>query len=131
MLTSWSLATGSPGALLATQINQARSWQPPQYIFPNTAQQTIRRINDGLTLVQRLRCWTNVKLTLIQRLVSVGWASDQSWLCDGCKLYLFSVEAKLDFCIHGLLVHLLSGRMNHNHSLSGMRRHHSRRLSQR
>ena len=29
-------------------------------------------INVGLTLVQRLRRWTNVKLTLIQCLVSTG-----------------------------------------------------------
>ena len=33
---------------------------------------TIRCINVGLTLVQRCRRWTNVKSTLIQRLVSSG-----------------------------------------------------------
>ena len=33
---------------------------------------TTRRINVGLRLVHRLRRWTNVKPTLIQRLISAG-----------------------------------------------------------
>ena len=40
-------------------------------------------VNVGLTLVQRLRRWNNIKSTLIQRLVSAG----------GCVAEQYNIEA--------------------------------------
>ena len=45
---------------------------------------TIRWINVVLMLIHRVRRWTNVKTTLIQRLVSPGWLPFQIVVCDSC-----------------------------------------------
>ena len=52
-------------------------------------------INAGLTLVQRLRRWTNDKPTLIQRLVSAGHGHVMSWHTNMKKSRLLLIPNSL------------------------------------
>ena len=53
------------------------------YLDIGLSQQDFKSINDGLTLVHRPRCWSNVKpILMIQRLVYAGISTR----CEGLVL---------------------------------------------